>query len=314
MPLKTREISYKTFGRVLAIENDLIEIYVTLDAGPRIIRFGLVGGENFMFEDVNAEIVEKGKAFDDYFYKGAYWRTYGGHRIWLTPESMPETYYPDNDSVDYKTDGNKITFTPPPQKANCVQEKLILMISENSSEVEVRAEAENIADKPQTFGLWNISVMCQNGLAIVPQTIRNTVLLHNRRMSLWPYCDMSDERVCWGRELISLRQNPNFSSPFKIGTSNERGFAGYLANGALFVKRFPFYANCPYPDDGCNFEIYTNHYFLELESLGKYALVAPGERICSSEFWSITPDVEKPDGGDMRSLEKIVAQYIENKK
>lgn len=313
MAIKTREIKYKTFGRVLAIENGAIELYVTLDVGPRVIRYALAGGENFMFEDVNLDIVEKGAGFDDYFYKGAYWHTYGGHRIWLTPESKPETYYPDNDPVAYRIEGNKFTFTPPPQKSNDVQETLILTVSENTSEVEVCATAENLRDKPQTFGLWQVSVMCKNGLAVAPQTTRDTVLLHNRTMSLWPYCNMADERVCWGRELISLQQNPNATNPFKIGTSNERGFVAYLAHGALFVKRFPYYYGYPYPDDGCNFEMYTNPHFLELESLGKLAPVAPGEIIRTSEFWSLTPGVEKPDGRDMGALEKIVAGYIESK-
>lgn len=311
MAIKAREISYKTFGRVLAIENGEIELYVTLDVGPRIIRYAPAGGENFMFEDVNSQVVEKGEEFDGYFYGGAYWRNYGGHRIWLTPESKPETYYPDNDLVEYKIEGNVFTFSPPPQKSNNVQERLVLTISESKSEVEVSAIAQNLADGPQTFGIWHVSVMCQNGLAVVPQTTTDTVLLHNRTMSLWPYCDMGDARVRWGRELISLRQDPDAARPFKFGSSNERGFAGYLANGALFVKRFPFYADYPYPDDGCNFEIYTNPYFLELESLGKLVPVAPGETICASEFWSITPGVEKPDGSDMASLEKIVSRYIE---
>ena len=45
MPINTREISYKTFGRVLAVENGSIELYVTLDIGPRIIRYALAAGK-----------------------------------------------------------------------------------------------------------------------------------------------------------------------------------------------------------------------------------------------------------------------------
>ena len=35
----------------MKISNDAIELLVTLDFGPRIIRFSKVGGENLMMED-----------------------------------------------------------------------------------------------------------------------------------------------------------------------------------------------------------------------------------------------------------------------
>lgn len=311
MALTYREQAYKTFGRVLAIENGDMELYVTLDVGPRIIRYALPGGENFMFEDVNAEIVEQSAAFDAHFYPGAYWRTYGGHRIWLTPEAKPDTYYPDNDPCTYTVNGNVITVTPPAQKASQVAERLVLTVPESGTSVVVRAEATNLADHPQTFGVWQISVMCPNGLAVVPQTLRDTGLLHNRRMSLWPYCEMNDARVYWGKTLFILRQDPSADRPFKVGTSNERGFAAYLCHNAMFVKRMPFYADVPYPDDGCNFETYTNPQILELESLGKLAPVAPGDTVSSEEIWSLTPNVTAPDASDEAALAALLDAYIE---
>ncbi len=311
MALTYREQAYKTFGRVLAIENGDMELYVTLDVGPRIIRYALPGGENFMFEDVNAEIVEQSAAFDSHFYPGAYWRTYGGHRIWLTPEAKPDTYYPDNDPCTYTVNGNVITVTPPAQKASQVAERLVLTVPESGTSVVVRAEATNLADHPQTFGVWQISVMCPNGLAVVPQTLRDTGLLHNRRMSLWPYCEMNDARVYWGKTLFTLRQDPSADRPFKVGTSNERGFAAYLCHNAMFVKRLPFYADVPYPDDGCNFETYTNPQILELESLGKLAPVAPGDTVSSEEIWSLTPNVTAPDASDEAALAALLDDYIE---
>ena len=34
--------NYKDYGKVVAITNGVIEAYVTVDIGPRIIRFGYV--------------------------------------------------------------------------------------------------------------------------------------------------------------------------------------------------------------------------------------------------------------------------------
>lgn len=310
MAITYKKISYKTFGEVLAITNGTIDLYVTLDCGPRVIRYGFCGGENFMFEDVDAQIVEKSDKFDTYFYKDAYWRTYGGHRLWLTPEAKPETYYPDNDPVEYSVSGNVFTFTPPAQRANLVQESFVISVDETGTGVAIEARATNVADHAQKFGIWQVTVMCKNGLAIVPQTLTDTVLLHNRTMSLWPYTDMSDDRVCWGKELITLRQDPGADHPIKIGITNTRGFVGYACHDALFVKSFAYYPGVNYPDDGCNFETYTNPHFLELESLGKLENVAPGDTVTGVERWELVPDVKKPCGKDMAALEKLVADKI----
>ena len=40
-----------------------------------------------------------------------------------------------------------------------------------------------------------------------------------------------------------------------------------------------------YPDDGCNFETYTNHEMLEIESLGPLVTLAPGESSAHQERW-----------------------------
>lgn len=62
---------------------------------------------------------------------------------------------------------------------------------------------------------------------------------------------------------------------------------GYWIDGALFVKRFDAQADVKYPDNGCNVESYCNHEFIELESLGELAMVAPGQTILHNELWEI---------------------------
>lgn len=311
MAVSIYEKNYAPFGRVLAMENGFIELCVTLDFGPRIIRLARAGGENFMFEDKTGEVRNDGPAYDEYFGEGSYWRTYGGHRIWLTPEIEPNTYYPDHDPVEYTVNGNSATFMPPEQEENMVIETLTVTLEENDGVAQVTATATNTSDRPQTFGLWQISVMCEGGLGIVPQNTRNNGLLHNRTLSLWSYADMSDPRVCWGKELISVQQDKNVDAAFKLGTANERGWMAYLCHNDLFVKRFPYYAGAAYPDGGCNGELYTNPKFLEIESLAKLAPVDPGETVTATEVWSITPDVAPVCGTDMAALEKLVAEYIE---
>ena len=50
-----KEISYKNYGKCLEISNGAIDLLVTLDVGPRIIRFGFCGEKNMLFEDIDRE-------------------------------------------------------------------------------------------------------------------------------------------------------------------------------------------------------------------------------------------------------------------
>ena len=45
----TEIVSYKKFGRCLRISNGKLEAYITVDVGPRLIKFNCVGMENMMF-------------------------------------------------------------------------------------------------------------------------------------------------------------------------------------------------------------------------------------------------------------------------
>ena len=48
---ETKIIDYKDYGRCLSITNGIVDLAVTLDIGPRIIRYGFVGGANIMLDD-----------------------------------------------------------------------------------------------------------------------------------------------------------------------------------------------------------------------------------------------------------------------
>ncbi len=127
--MEFKEINYGVFGKCVSLSNGQIEIYVTVDFGPRIIRCGFVGGENFLKEDTEFILktdVKDSKFDDDTFY------IRGGHRCWMSPEFAPRVTYPDNKPVSYTQSGSKVIFTQAEQEANEVQ--LILEIEMNEFE------------------------------------------------------------------------------------------------------------------------------------------------------------------------------------
>jgi len=64
----------------------------------------------------------------------------------------------------------------------------------------------------------------------------------------------------------------------------------------LFIKRAAPVANARYPDFGCNFEIFTNSEFLELETLSPIVQLASEESASHTETWALFRDV--PAGND----------------
>ena len=181
----------------------------------------------------------------------------------------------------------RLTSPPPPQAENGVQLTLRVEMAPDSARVRITHRIHNISDAEKTFSPWCLTVLAPGGTEIVPQPDRDTGLLGNRVLALWPYTSMADRRVFWGNRYITLKQEPECPQKFKIGLNGEKGWAAYLLGGELFVKRFPNRVGGSYPDGGCSFETFACADFLEMESLGELLPTAPGEERCHTEEWEL---------------------------
>lgn len=307
--VKIREITYKSYGTCVELSNGLVDVCVTTDVGPRIIRYGFIGKENMMHEDTARRGCEKGDVFDRFYGAGSAWYSYGGHRLWASPEALPRTYYPDNAPVAYKINGNTVTFTPAEQKENHLQMQIAVTLADGTSKVTVSHTITNTGGTPVTCAAWALSVMAKGGLCAVEQTSRDTGLLHNRAVALWPYAKMNDRRVHWGERFITLQQETGHPSPFKLGTTNESGYALYFNHECMFIKRYCHALEGVYPDGGMSFETYTNDDFIEVETLSPLKTLKCGESVCHTETWQLYSGVAMPQAGDEAALSALVDKY-----
>ena len=219
--VRVEETTYKNFGKCVKISNDKVELYVTIDFGPRIIRYGFVGGENMLFEDINREISQSGELFDEIFDKGDLWYLYGGHRLWTSPEVMPTTYYPDNAPVEYRELDTGVRFIPPEQKRKQIQMIIDVTLDDETSKVEINHKIFNVGLWYIEFAAWAISVMSPGGKEVIPVPRCDTGLLPNRCVSFWPYSKMNDPRVCWGDKFVTLKQDAGIQDAVKFGFTND---------------------------------------------------------------------------------------------
>jgi len=287
MAVKYEIKEYLNFGRCVCIDNGKMEMYVTIDVGPRIIKLNLKGKENMMFTDTERLSSNDCNALKDMFGQDKAWYIYGGHRFWVSPESLPETYYPDNDPVDYKIDGNVFTFTAPVQIYTKWQEIIEITVDEDNAAAKVRHILKNCADKEQTGSIWAMSVTAAGSKAVIAQASEDTGLLANRTLMLWPYNHMTDKRFYMDDKYISLSQDTNASTAFKFGSNNTNGVHLCVNNETVFKKFSKYVEGANYPDNGCSTEIYTNHFMLEVESLSPLYTLKPGESCEHVENWEL---------------------------
>lgn len=301
MCIRCYEENYKTFGRCLFIENKCIRVGVTIDVGPRVIYFSLIGRENVMFNDTKRFFAEENINLGT-------WYAYGGHRLWVAPETMPETYYPDNDRVDYEQDDCTVTFYP---KATPFGKKMSLSLSfsEQKPIVKIKQSIKNVSEYPSRFAVWSVTSLAPGGIGITPIGKSKTGYLPNRTIALWDYSCLTDKRLEITEHSVKITHDEHEEKPFKIGFNAESGFSCYAVNGQIFTKCFQPYKNAEYPDFSCNFESYTNKLFLECELLGELRTVLPYESSTLEEEWCIMDNdidfKENPDIVCDRVLEKI---------
>ncbi len=301
--IKTEIKDYKNYGKVLSLSNGVIETCVTIDIGPRIIYYGYIGGNNIMCDNRNAFPPKDDNQFQDFFGKDKKWENLGGHRIWLSPESYPQTYYPDGDEVKYEITAWGAIFTPNAEVENGVQKRLEIKMDPDDTNMYVTMRVTNIANTTKEFSVWGLTVSATNGTLIIPMNDNDTGLLANRNISVWPYTDLSDSRLRFGKQYVTLTQSTDIPYPLKLGFDLNDAEVYYCLGDDIFRKSYETnHKTENYPDNNCSFETYTCDSFLEIESLSPLKQVSPNETLSLTEHWSLH---KKPCNIDFSNDESI---------
>jgi hypothetical protein len=283
------EIAYAGWPRNVRLFNQTIELIITLDVGPRILRFSFMGGAN-VFKEYSEMLGKSGESE---------WRIRGGHRFWTAPEG-PHSYALDNRPITFRAlDDLTLEIEEAPQTEFGFQKILRVQITGEHT-VTVTHRLKNIGSTPLTLSPWALSVMAPGGVALVPQPtlgvhpselptgtpIPPEDFLPNRKLVLWKYTNLSDPRFTWHPDFWLLRQTATGRAT-KIGLVHERGWLAYQNQGFVFCKKVTFEPSAVYPDDGVNVELFTNADMLEVESLAPAQPLAPGATTEHIEQWRL---------------------------
>ncbi len=285
-------IEYRGWKNCWRLSDGAVDLVVTSDVGPRIIRFGFTGGEN-MFKESEAEAGKTG---------GAEWRSYGGHRLWHAPESVPRTYWPDNTAVTAEKRGEWLVVTAQVEGNTGIRKEVRVRLTAASAG-EGRAEIVHVLHNENLWAVelapWAITVMAEGGTAVMPLPPRGRHednLLPTCSMAMWAYVNMSDPRWSWLEKHVLLRQDVKAKGPQKIGLRSPAGWLAYAVKGNLFIKKAAFSEGAAYPDMGSNIECFTNPDMLELETLGPLCRIEPKASVEHREEWALIRGVKQPAG------------------
>lgn len=271
----------------LLLSNGEIELIVSTDFGPRILFYGLGGGENILGWHPEARVET---ALGE-------WRPYGGHRLWIAPENMPLSYAPDNAQVEYSAENDfSARFVQPLENQTKTQKEIVLTLGEKGSEASVEHRITNRGAAEIELSAWALTIMRGGGAAIIPnepfKPYSGENLLPVRSTAFWSYTDLTDSRWHIGKNFIRLSVDENKPEPQKIGVLNRQGWTAYAWRNLLFVKRFDFIETAGYPDMNSNTEVYTAGSFVEVESLSPLQKLQPGESLVYTERWQLFENVE----------------------
>lgn len=286
------------FGPSVRLTNGDVELSIPRSFGPRIMFYGFCGGVNELCSDAPGRM-EVGDET---------WKMVGGHRFWHSPEAFPRTYMPDNEGILIEPVENGLRLIQKEEKWVQVQKELELRLASSGGLVNVIHKLTNKNAWDINLALWGITMMEPGGEEWIPQPDRESGLLCNRHIALWPYTRMDDARLHWGSKYIRMQQDPGKESPCKLGLNSEAGWAAYFNHGNLFLKGFRHDLDQTYPDGGCSYETYTTDFMLEMESLSPLITLKAGESYCHREWWNLVPDVAAPK--DEEQMDKLYQEII----
>lgn len=270
------EKQIEKWGKVLWITTDYAEVGVALEFGIRVVHLSCPGMENLFYEQ--DPDLSDGNATP----QG--WKLYGGHRIWLAPES-DQSYYPDNDPVSYVVDGNSVLVEQKTDPWTGI--KKLLKINFWDDSITLENIFINDTDAVVEGASWSINSLDGGGAAKIGFVGSDPGDCTPRRViSLWADTTVQDPRLCFTRDSLTATHMP-IADYLKLGLYCDPGKAVFENKGQRFTLTFGAGGIENHTDNGCNFELFMAKEFMELEILGIKRTLQPGEAASHTETWQL---------------------------
>ncbi len=264
---------------------------VVTEVGPRILSLSLGGGPNLLF--VDQATAGKGQG-------GADWHIYGGHRVWVSPETAA-TCAPDNASCEVNVSDDGLTVIAPVTPQTGLRKRLT--VSARDGRFVVEQGVLNTGKALYAGAVWALTDFAPKGVAVFPWGRQGSWDL--KKIVYWNEWMGQSSNVNspqWqpGPDLFTVRPTGEVG---KVGSNSPEGWVALCREDATFVKSYAWVPDVRYPDEDCSLHVYTCEHFIELETLGPLTTFYPGQEVVHREVWTVTAEAIDPaDGAALRGL------------
>jgi hypothetical protein len=301
--VKIEKTNYKGWPNSYRISNGEVEVVITSDIGPRIMRYAFPGGQN-LFKEFAEGLGKSGEPA---------WQLRGGHRIWIAPEDAVRTYAPDNGPVHISIKGEVLQATEPTEPLTGLEKQITVKMASSGTGVEVLHRIRNTTQKTVDLAPWALTMMAQGGVGIhgfPPRGTHPLMLAPTNPLVMFAFTDLTDKRWQFTKKYLILRQDPNnHGQPQKLGSFNPHTWAAYSLGSDLFIKHYEADPKRTYPDFNASFETFTNAEFLEQETLGPMTKLAPGTSVDHIERWTLHKNVHIGEWNDAE-LDRVLLPLV----
>ena len=262
------------------------EMLVVTGMGPRILSLSVAGGPNLLFVDDDL-LLSRGVGEDA-------WYIYGGHRIWISPETEA-SYAPDNAPGSVSIDGGRLDVVAPVIQETQLQKRL--SVYARNGRFVVESAIRNVGDTLFLGAAWAITCVVPTGVVAFPWGTggnwdQKTITYWNQWMDHGS--DVTSDQWRPGPDLFCVAPT---GEEGKVGANSPEGWVAQCREDATFAKSRSW-SPADYPDGGCSLEVYTCDRFLELEMLGPIQYLYPGSEALVEEEWTVTWEAIDPEDGE----------------
>lgn len=260
----------------LRLANDRVWLDVLAGGGPRIVRLGADGGANLFAETPKA-------GWDT---PSGRYELLGGHRLWYAPETLDPSVPDTSNGLQPEPieDGVRLVG---PRESTGLRRVMTVHLYDGRPVVGVEHEIRNEGGQTFELAAWGITQVPLGGVAVAPEPpeVPGHDVTPNRLHVVWPYTSWHDDRLEVGSGLVAVRTRSG--QPFKIGLLSRDGAVGFLRDGVLLVIRFDPQLDARHTDLGSNLQVYCDDQTVELETVGPFGRLGPGETARHDERWEV---------------------------